>query len=220
MKILFSVAPTKCDCAKPNGLSDACNRFDFLIGVMVWDIEKLRAPITIKYPALFLPLLPIMEVFYFPPPIYSKEANDYIFPPAWVALKGQDQPNFLDPTWRSQAYNFSYTPTYGMASLITFNSKSETGSYINQQFSSLTNGACNNNVTSPNFNNLVSKPWGPLMEEYYECTRNTSTSFFHAAGIAIGTTSTFVPLFCLLLFYSMTAIYGFNVHRQVTLYNI
>ena len=73
--------PTRCNCSTPVGHSDACDDFDFLVGVAVFDhtynSTSLDKPLS-AYPAKFVPFLPILELLYVPP-IISVEVEIKLF---------------------------------------------------------------------------------------------------------------------------------------------
>lgn len=72
--------------------------------------------------------------------------------------------------------------------------------------------ACHNSFTTPNWKELVYPPPFPLVEKYYECTNTESDAFQNALGIAVGNSSFWVPL---ILLASLPLVYIFlNYYRD------
>lgn len=180
-------SPIRCNCSLPSGQSPNCDNFDFLAGILVYDTALNQTALN-QYSTQFQPFIPIMEFFYLPPEIGVKEMNDAIFEPAWIATKGQTYPQsqFYNAAHRAQLYDFSSTESFGTGSMVVFWLNSEFDHAINFYNRQLKNGACSNQLSSPNFNSFYSNSWGPLEEDYYQCTQNTLNALIAAAGIASG----------------------------------
>jgi len=80
--------PTRCNCSTPIGHSDACDDFDFFVGVAVFDhtvnSTSLDKPLS-AYPVKFVPFLPILELLYVPP-VISIEVGIFFFVPLRIFI--------------------------------------------------------------------------------------------------------------------------------------
>ena len=153
--------PQKCDCSTNIGRSPACNQFNLLSGVIMHDYSKNYSG-TASFQDHIKPFLPALEVFYVPPVQSASTANQLAYYPAWAAMFGQGSPQFDDPLWRQNAYQFSYTDTFGYASLIVFQSFTARDWTISKNKYQLRQGSCADSFSTPSFQNLIHKPWYAL----------------------------------------------------------
>lgn len=152
-----------------------------------------------------LPLLPFMELFYIPPLINPNESVENAYRPAFSAIfSASDQVNtsyFQNPSERASNYAFCVTNTYGVCSVIVWRSHSTTDYTISAYKLQITNGACHNAFVSENFTTLLNNAWGPLIEDYYQCTMNETDAFFTALGVATGTAGFIAPMATIAMMY-------------------
>lgn len=150
--------PEKCDCSTDVGQLPSCNQFNFLSGVMLYDVTK-NVSATRHYSPEAIPFLPILEFFYIPPLQSALTANEYSYYPAWTAMLGQGHSFFQKTSWRRSIYDFSKTRSFGTGAFIAFQSLSLDDWGISADKYQLKNGACSDTMTSPQFANLASNPW-------------------------------------------------------------
>ena len=190
--------PVPCECSS-NGDLDACDDFNLLLGLIVFDHESQPSLIA-GYPKAFQPIIPFLEVFYIPPLFPAKLANRLSFYPAFAAMFGQNNTKMQSATWRSDAYSYTST-NFGTGSIIVINSFSEIQSGVTADNLQLTDGACADQMSTDKFSNFYSNKWGPLVENYYQCTMLFSDAVLNASGIASGTAGLIVPVCILSIFY-------------------
>ena len=150
--------PSKCDCATTVGNTAACNQFNFLSGVIVHDYTN-NASATREYQANIRPFLPALEFFYVPPVYSASIANQLAYYPAWAAMLGQGNQQYSDPLWRENAYQFSYTTSFGYGSLIVFQSFTARDWTVSKDKYQLRFGACADTFLTPNFERFYSNTW-------------------------------------------------------------
>jgi hypothetical protein len=190
--------PVPCECSS-NGDLDACDDFNLLLGLIVFDHES-KPSLIAGYPKAFQPIIPFLEVFYIPPLFPAKLANRLSFYPAFAAMFGQNNTKMQNATWRSDAYSYTST-NFGTGSIIVINSFSEIQSGVTADNLQLTDGACADQMSTDKFSNFYSNKWGPLVENYYQCTMLFSDAVLNASGIASGTAGLIVPVCILFIFY-------------------
>ena len=74
-------------------------------------------------------------------------------------MVGQHHPQFKDPEWRTQAYEFSYTSSFGYGSLIAFQSFSARDWSVSINKYQVRNGACSDSIATPNFAKFYTNAW-------------------------------------------------------------
>ena len=190
--------PVPCDCAS-NGNSTACDDFNLLLGLIVFD-HKSQPSLIAGYPEAFQPIIPFLEVFYVPPLFPAKSANRQSFYPAFAAMFGQNSTKMQSASWRSEAYSYTST-TFGTGSIIAISSFSNIQSGVTPDNLQLQDGACADQISTVNFKNFYTNSWGPLVETYYQCTMSFSDAVLNAAGIASGTAGLLVPVGLLCMMY-------------------
>jgi hypothetical protein len=85
-------------------------------------------------------------------------------------------------SFRESAYDFSNT-SFGTASMLSFRSFSKFGyRSVSSDGFQLFNGSCSNSFSNLNYQKLIDKPWGELVEPYYECTYNSGLAFLNGVG--------------------------------------
>jgi hypothetical protein len=208
--------PSPCDCSDGSGQSPACDEFDFLEGLIVYDYTSNRT-VSSAYPAAFQPFLPLLELLYVHPAISALTANENVFYPAFAAIF-PGAAEFTDPAWREKHYSFCRTKSFGYCSIVVYRSFSPdndtTVSLTNYQ---LNDGACANSFETPYFSSLEANSWGTLEENYVQCTLNNTGAFFTSIGISIGTAGILAPILAMILIYAtMTGIaIATGVHEEV-----
>ena len=190
--------PVPCDCAS-NGKSTACDDFNLLLGLIVFD-HKSRPALIAGYPEAFQPIIPFLEVYYVPPLFPAKLANRLSFYPAFAAMFGQNSAKMQSASWRSNAYSYTNT-SFGTGSIIVISSFSSIQSGVTPDNLQLQDGACADQISTVNFKKFYTNSWGPLVETYYQCTMNFGDAVLNAAGIASGTAGLLVPVGLLCVMY-------------------
>jgi len=209
--------PTPCACPTE---SSACDTFDFLSGMMVYDVTKNATAYShMGYSQAFAAFLPVLEVFYMPPPFSAAACSQLTYFPSFASLSTQSQANITasvnatnnklrSRSWRQQHYNFSTTLSYGTGSLITWRSSSPTDQSVSPYFFQLANGGCADVAYWPSaFERLQNVSWGNLEEDYYRCTQTAVNAVFTSLGVSAGTAASIAPIFAIFVIYAtMTAI--------------
>jgi len=198
-------APVACNCSTSTGKASNCDNFDFLTGALVYNWNT-NTTFSHLYSPSFLPFLPFLELT--TSGVSFTDANDMVFEAAFAALHSQfpgSEALFRDHTWRKAQYQFSYTPTFGYASLVVFRTYTTNGKYISPTFFQLQNGGCSDSFYSPNFSNFYTNSWGDLDETYYRCTMNSTDAIFNSIGISFGTATSIAPIAMMIIMYCCLA---------------
>ena len=109
------------------GLSDACDQIDLLLGMVVFD-TSVNATFLSKFPLVFQPFLPFMQLFYEEPIQTAKSISINSYSPAFAGIfsstigptSNQRARQMLDSTWRKHAYQYTYTDSFGYGKVITY----------------------------------------------------------------------------------------------------
>ena len=109
------------------GSSDACDQIDLLLGMVVYD-TMVNTTYMNKYPVVFQPFLPFMQFLYDAPTQTARSISVNSYSPAfagmfsWAVGPTSDKraKQMLDPTWRKNAYQYSYTNSFGYGRVITY----------------------------------------------------------------------------------------------------
>jgi hypothetical protein len=189
--------PCVCNIVAQN--NDQCDSFDLLIGVLVYHGTSSAIDL---YPVAIRPYIPVMEVFYYPPPFNNTAVNQRMYYGAFAGTHqtANGKPNkyhqttYSTPAWREEHYNWSYTPDFGHGTYIVWRLLSPFDRKISSDNTQLPNGACNDAFNSPSWYKFYSNPWGKLTETYYECTKGFQDALVSAVGIAGSTASQLVSL--------------------------
>ena len=209
--------PVVCNCSDAIGQSDTCDSMDLIYGFLVFD-HTLSPAFSSNFPPAFRPLLPMMEVYYDPPPVSARLAAESVFPVAWAAVKGQRNASFQDYSWRLKSYNVTLTANFGRPSMVVFRVWDNSDLFINSNRLYLGDGGCADSVSSPQFERLVHHSWGELVEDYYQCLMHFIDALFNALGIAVGTAVFMVPPAILIVSYFiygvLAVIHHYNPNRR------
>jgi len=225
--------PTKCDCTNPSLTSippDAnmffyCNKFDFLSGIIVYDIGK-NTTATRGYSDDFKPFVPLLEVFYVQPSVSAKECNDKVFYPAFAALAVQANTTtgyqssygsvYRSHSWRDSYYNFTATNSFGYGSIVLWRAFSDYDKSVTSNFFQLANGACADVAYhSEAFDRFKTISWGNLEEDFYRCTQTAQNAVFSSLGVSTGTASALAPVIAMILIYITMSIMTIAGHKPL-----
>ena len=183
-------SPVKCDCTmRANETrADSCDRFDFLTGVIVYDVQKNQSALDM-YPPQMQPFIPMFEFFYLPLVVTMQGAQAFVYTSAWVATVGQalnKSALWKNESMRNDLYDFTWTPSFGTASLVVFRLYSTYDKTINANNRQLVNGACFDSfdINETSMQQMMTRPWGPLEESYTECVQSLSDALLNATGVS------------------------------------
>lgn len=115
------------------------------------------------------------------------------------------------PVLGATTVTFSFTKQEGgYGSLSVYNSFSALAQTVTMNNLQLANGACANSLVSPNITVAFDKPWGQLVEVYFQCTAALGDAILSSAGIAAGTAGLLVPTFFWAFMFLVMAYTAYN----------
>lgn len=169
--------PEKCNCSDATGTSDLCNRFNFLVGALIFNADA-------NDPLDYLKTMLLGADF--------KTVNDGAYNAMFAAAS--PSPTLQDAAFREDAYEFCEVSgvSCSIISINTFGDRWEVNEYYLQLFQA----SCVNTYYIPGvFTQLGAVPPTALAENYFECTETVWSAMVNSIGVASGTASLFLPLF-------------------------
>jgi hypothetical protein len=181
-------SPLRCNCST-NGHSKQCDKFDFLIGIALYDTsrnETVKGKRVDSFPESFRPFLPLLELFY--TGTYKKYSyyNDAAFHASFAAARMGKNPALNNSTWRQEAYSWCFTESFGYCSIVMWESSDKDNHVVSEHLLQVPDGACSDSVSTSHFSNLIDLSWAPLEQDYYKCYMRSSDAAINAIGVAQG----------------------------------
>lgn len=212
------IQPAACECGKPrSGNSDACNTFNFLVGIVFYknaanntNIVKLFEEYSIG--ALNISAQNISSILsefgifslienvrtYKDYAAYNRQAYSPSYYTAYSSSNATAEE--IAASYSAFCRISSATTTSDVCSMIVFNTYDESTHAVSPYKYQLRNGSCHNSISisSNDWAKLVASPPVQFTQIYYECYDNTQSAIVAAIGIAQGNTQTFLPFFVVL----------------------
>jgi len=184
--------PLSCNCSLGFGTELYCNVFDFMVGVIFYNInDTYTSPDNKIHPNAWA----TMNLAY----RYSdpKELNRRAFNASYAATMYGE---YTDPKWRETAYEFCHSEEFNTScSILLFNAYDDVSFTASEFYYQVKLGACNDSFTVGTWNLLQRTPPTDLVQDYYECIVSWYVAIFNSTGIAAGNAATFVPFLMLAL---------------------
>ena len=116
------------------------------------------------------------------------------------------------PTTTGASVTLTFTKQEGgYGSMAVYNSFSTFAQSVTINNFQLKDGACSNSLVMPNISRAITRPWGQLVEVYFQCTATLGDAILNSAGIAAGTTGLIVPTF---FFTFMFFVMGYTAYNH------
>lgn len=202
-------APELCDCGVPpaagdvdrNGYGAACNAFNFLTGVVIFETEAVQQ----NYSSM--QALVVANAF------DMTAINRRAYPAQFAAgTLGLVNTSFMSASFRASAYDFcAFGTNCSVVSMNSYDHKHQ----VSEFYLDLLPGSCADTVSSPYFEVLANEPMTKLTEDYYQCSNTYYDVVINSLGIATGTYSLVLPLIILVALTSASWLMEtLGVHRE------
>lgn len=177
--------PEMCNCSDGSGHSDACNAFNFLTGLVVFQEAIVGNYDGVK--GLIAANNMSMQII-----------NELAYRAQFAAgTLGLVNTSFTDGGYRALAYDFCAINGTN-CSIVTINSYDQRFE-VSEFYLELESGSCTDSIASPKFLSLADHPVAKLTEQYFQCSNTYYDVVVNSLGIATGTYSLVLPLLLLLV---------------------
>lgn len=187
-----STTPSYCDCNSTLGTSDACNAFDLIAGLILFEYED--AETYSKNIDEFLRFTLTYD--------YSKDINKEAYNASFNTVNVKHSRSDRNQNWDASVFDFCNLSNTTRCTLIATRLFDDTQT-ITDYYYPLEHGSCNDSFILPFATQfkIVTNPPVQLDEIYYECRNSNYEAFNSALGISMGNMTIYIPILLMVLIF-------------------